>query len=74
MSKQRDPVYVASCPFCEYRELFSSAHTMVGIYGAHLLDHEGAAVEEEPPGRTGAAQRLERVAQHLQRLNTAQYN
>lgn len=74
MSKQLEPVYLASCPFCEYCKLFASALTMAGIYGAHLLDHEREAVEEGRHRRTGAAQRMEGVARHLERLNAAQYN
>jgi hypothetical protein len=74
MSKQLEPVFLASCPFCEYRELFSSVLTMSAAYGAHLLGHEREGVEETRFGRKGAAKRMERVAQHLQRLNTAQYS
>ena len=74
VSKQLEPAFLASCPFCEYRELFSSVVTMSATYCAHLLDHEGEAVAESRLGRKGAAKRMERVVRHLQRLNTAQYN
>ena len=74
MSTQLELVYLASCPFCEYRELFSSGLTMAVIYEAHLLDHEGEAVQERRRGRKGMAERMEGVVRHLQRLNTAQYN
>jgi hypothetical protein len=74
MCKQLEPAFLASCPFCEYRELFSSVLTMSAIYGAHLLGHQGEGVEERRLGKKAAAKRMERVARHLQRLNTAQYN
>ena len=47
---------------------------MLAVYGAHLIDHEDEALEERHTGRTGTAQRMERIARHLQRLNTAQFN
>ena len=74
MSKQLEPAFLASCPFCEYRELFSSAFAMSATYGAHLLGHEREGVEQTRFGTKGAAMRMERVVQHLQRLNTAHYN
>jgi len=74
MSKQLEPAFLASCPFCEYRELFSSVLRMSAAYGTHLLGHEGEGVEQRRLGTKGAAMRMERVARHLQRLNTAQYN
>ena len=74
MYKPVEPAFLASCPFCEYRELFSSVVTMSAAYGSHLLGHQGEGVEERRLGRKGAAKRMERVARHLQRLNTAQYN
>lgn len=70
MSKELEPVYLASCPFCEYRELFSSALTMLAIYGTHLLDHQGKVGKERRQGREGAARQMDGVARHLQR---AQY-
>jgi len=74
MCKQLEPAFLASCPFCEYRGLFSSVFTMSAAYGAHLLGHEGDGVEESRTGRKTGAMRMERVARHLQRLNTAHYN
>jgi hypothetical protein len=74
MCKQLEPAFLASCPFCEYRELFSSVLMMSATYGAHLFGHEREAIEKMRFERKGATQRTERVAQHLQRLNTAQYN
>ena len=74
MSNQLEPVYLASCPFCEYRELFSSELRMLAVYGAHLFDHEGQVIEDRRLGREGMGQRMEGIARHLQRLNTAQYN
>ena len=74
MSKQLEPAFLASCPFCEYRELFASVLTMSATYGAHLLGHEKEGMEERRFGGNGAVERMEHVAQHLQRLNTAQYN
>ena len=74
MRTQLECVYLATCPFCDYRELFSSDVSMLAVYGAHLIDHEDEALEERRTGRTGTAQRMERIARHLQRLNTAQFN
>ena len=74
MSKPLEPVYLASCPFCGYQELFSSGLTMFAVYGTHLLRHEGDVLEEQRLGRAGMARRMDGVARHLQRLNTAQYN
>jgi hypothetical protein len=71
---QLDRVYLATCPFCDYRELFSSDIAMLAVYGAHLLDHEDDARDERRAGGTGMAQRMDRIARHLQRLNTAQFN
>jgi hypothetical protein len=74
MSKQLEPGFLASCPFCEYRELFSSVLAMSATYGAHLLGHEREAIEKIRFGRQGGAKRIAHVVRHLQRLNTAQYN
>jgi len=74
VSKQLELVYLASCPFCEYRELFSSELAMAIGYGAHLLGHEGEPGQERRPGRKGVAERMEAAAQHLQRVNSALYN
>jgi hypothetical protein len=74
VAKQLEPVYLASCPFCDYRELFSSELSMLATYGTHLFGHEGDAIEEKRLGRRGIAQWMEGVARHLQRLNTALYN
>jgi hypothetical protein len=74
VTKPPEPVYLASCPFCGYRELFSSELTMLAIYGTHLLGHERDATEEQQPGRNRVAQRMEGVARHLQRLNMAPFN
>jgi hypothetical protein len=71
---QLERAYLAACPFCDYRELFSSDVAMLAVYRAHLLDHEDGAREETRTGRTAMAQRMERVARHLERLNTAQFN
>ena len=74
MSKQLELVYLASCPFCEYRELFLSELALASTYGAHLLGHEAGPGQERPPGRKGVAERMEAVARHLQRVNSALYN
>jgi hypothetical protein len=74
VTKQLEPLYLASCPFCDYRELFSSELKMCAIYGAHLLGHAGDAIDETRLGRKRIAQRMEDVARHLERLNTAPYN
>lgn len=74
MTKPPESVYLASCPFCDYRELFSSELTMLAIYGTHLLGHEGNGIAEPQLGRKRVAERMEGVAQHLQRLNMAPYN
>jgi hypothetical protein len=74
MSNQLEPVFLASCPFCQYRELFSSVLTMSAAYGAHLLGHERDGVQGTRFRKKDAAKEMERVAQHLRRLNTAEYN
>lgn len=74
MGRQLKRMYLAACPFCDYREFFSSAVAMLAVYGTHLLDHMDEAHDARPTGRAGTAQRMERVARHLERLNTAQYN
>ena len=74
MTKQLEPVYLASCPFCDYREFFSSEPSMLATYGTHLLGHEAEVIEERRLGGNRIAQWLEGVARHLQRLNTALYN
>ena len=74
VAKQLEPVYLASCPFCDYRELFSSELSMLATYGTHLLGHEAEVIEERRLGRNRTAQWMEGVARHLQRLNTALHN
>jgi hypothetical protein len=72
--QQLEPVYLASCPFCDYRAFFSSKLSMLATYGTHLLGHEAEVIEERRLGGNESEQWMEGVAQHLQRLNTAPYN
>jgi hypothetical protein len=72
--KPFERVYLAACPFCEYREFFSSAVAMLVFYGTHLLDHRDEAFREPQTAGPARARRAERIARHLQRLDTAQYN
>lgn len=72
--KPLEHVYLAACPFCDYREFFSSAIAMLVFYGTHLLDHRDEALRETQIGSPAKAQCAERIARHLQRLDTAQYN
>jgi hypothetical protein len=47
---------------------------MSAIYGTHLLDHRDEAFEAGPTEGPQMAERTERIARHVQRLLTAQYN
>jgi hypothetical protein len=74
VQEPRERMYVAACPFCDYRRLFPSAAAMLAIYGRHLLDHHDEALEERQTGRRRTAQRAERIARHVLRLTAARYN
>lgn len=73
MVTSRMPVYLASCPFCDYRRLFTSEFTMLRVYRIHLMDHMEDAVGGAPR-RESTMTRLDALARHLKRLNTAQFN
>jgi hypothetical protein len=73
MSRQIALSYFASCPFCGYRELFSSEPTMRMRYETHLYTHVEDA-KNGLPGGDDLRCDLRRLADHVQRLETAPYN
>ena len=74
MSKPLEPVYLASCPFCEYRELFSSMVQLVVVYSIHLCDHEDEALTAHPRRDAVANKNAGRLEEHFQRLSAAPFN
>lgn len=74
MAKPFEQVYLASCPFCGYRELFSSEAEMAVTYAMHLCDHEDEALEHRPGPSPAASTSVDRIAEHIQRLSAAQFN
>ena len=74
MSSQIVQAYFASCPFCEYRELFSSEPAMRMRYDAHLYAHERQDAKSGLPGGDDLGCDLQRLADHVQRLEAAPYN
>ena len=74
MPRQRERTYLASCPFCEYRELFPSEVALRRVYDAHVRRHEEEAFEAGYFGKQGSPQWMTLAATHVQRLNAAEYN
>jgi hypothetical protein len=74
MSRQVARIYFASCPFCGYRELFSSESAMKRRYDAHLYAHERGDAKDGLPGGNDLGCDLQRLAAHVQRLEAAPYN
>jgi len=74
MSRQIAQSYFASCPFCQYREVFSSESAMKRRYDAHLFAHERQDAKDGLPGGDGLGCDLRRLADHVQRLEAAPYN
>jgi hypothetical protein len=74
MSRQVAQIYFASCPFCEYRELFSSEPAMRMRYDAHLYAHDRQAAQTGPTGGGDLGCDVRRLADHVQRLEAAPYN
>lgn len=74
MGEPLERMYLAVCPFCDYRELFPSAVEMLAKYGDHLLDHSEDALEERRVGHGRVSERVERLARHARRLAAARYN
>ena len=74
MKEPLEPIYIAACPFCDYREFFSSAVEMLAQYGSHLLDHSEEALEEQHVGGRRVTERAERIARHARQLAAARYN
>ncbi len=74
MSRQIAQSYFASCPFCKYRELFSSEPAMRMRYDAHLYAHERQDAKDGLPGGDDLGCDLQRLADHVQRLEAAPYN
>ncbi len=74
MSRQVAQIYFASCPFCEYRELFASESEMRTRYDAHLCAHEKEDTENGLAAGEGLGCYILRLAEHVQRLEAAPYN
>jgi hypothetical protein len=72
MSREITRMYFASCPFCAYRELFSSESAMRKRYDAHLHAHEGR--DARLAAGEGLRGPIRRVAEHAERLEAAPYN
>ena len=74
MSKSVEELYIASCPFCRYRQLFSSGIAMVVTYGTHLSGHEeaarGQAFGPDEAGEISPAQ----LEEHARKLRAARFN
>jgi hypothetical protein len=74
MSKPIEVIYIASCPFCDYRELFPSERSMARVYEAHLCTHEAEVLARRRSGHETAHGCLHNIAEHVERLEAAQYN
>jgi hypothetical protein len=74
MSRQIAQTYFTSCPFCEYREMFSSESAMKRRYVAHLYAHERRGAKNGLPEGDGLGCVLRRLADHVRRLEAAPYN
>ncbi len=74
MSRQVAQSYFASCPFCPYRELFSSESAMRSRYDAHLYAHERQDAKNGRPGGDDLGCDFRHLADHVQRLEAAPYN
>jgi len=74
MSQQIAQIYLASCPFCEYRQLFSSQHAMRREYEAHLFAHERDGSKSERSAGDALWRHILRVSEHMQRIEAAPYN
>ena len=74
MPRLLEAVYLATCPFCDYRQLFSSQFSMTRVYGAHLRAHEQDGLATRRSGAAAARPWLHKVAEHVRRLEAAQDN
>lgn len=74
MSQQIGQIYLASCPFCEYRQLFSSQPAMRREYEAHLFAHERDDSKSERSAGDALWRSILRVSEHMQRIEAAPYN
>jgi hypothetical protein len=74
MSQQIAQIYLASCPFCEYRQLFSSQHAMRREYEAHLFAHERDDSKSERSAGDALWRHILRMVEHMQRIEAAPYN
>lgn len=71
MLKQLEQMFLASCPFCAYRGLFSSEDALRRTYEAHLRRHEAEAFEDGRSGHAGAREWMALAALHVERLRAA---
>jgi hypothetical protein len=74
MSREITRMYFVSCPFCAYRELFSSKSAMRKKYDAHLWAHESRDAKDGLAMGEGLWGPIRRVAEHAERLEAAPYN
>lgn len=74
MVGQLEQIFLASCPFCGYRELFWSEDALRCTYEAHLGRHEEEAFEDGCSGRGGAREWMTLAVLHVRRLRAADDN
>lgn len=74
MPQQIAQIYLASCPFCEYRQLFSSQRAMRREYEAHLFAHERDDSKSKRAAGDALWRPILRVSEHMQRIEAAPYN
>jgi hypothetical protein len=75
MAKRLEPLYIACCPFCDYRHMFGSQVSLMVCYGAHLHRHEVALLRPSGrPGGGGGDISDARIAEHAKRIQAAAFN
>lgn len=73
MATPFDELYVACCPFCDYRQVFPSESQLLADYGRHLHQHEVALECRSGRGR-GPGVSEARIAAHVRRIRAAPFN
>ncbi len=71
MLTQMEQIFLVSCPFCDYREVFFRDAVMCRIYEAHLRWHEEEAFEDGRSGGQRARQWVALAELHVRRLKAA---
>jgi hypothetical protein len=74
MATPLEELYLAWCPFCGYRRLFSSAPMLLVNYGTHLQGHEAALACPWELSREKSSIPEARIAAHAQRIRAAPLN